>query len=260
MTARNRTPVRYREVSLTEVDVPLTEAALRDLLVGRDAYRRTRFIVVRRGSATALVEVEKAASEPLFSPITAVRLLAGPGECVVVEDPDVDTAVPSDLAAAARTLSSPPRCVVVHGRYEHVSFLLDPQPLRMRVLETVPPSPPKLVEQVRRVLGVADDLPPIEVEPVLVDLHDLARRRPSNHYLLPCRAGATAPPGARLDYLDERPPRGDWVLVGCERSRQIHRWVYGDEPPNVDSCPRAMLTGMANGAMACWPTLTKCCL
>lgn len=256
MTARNRTPDRYRDVSVADVDVPLTAAALSELLLGRDAYRRTKFIVVRRGSETALVEIEKATTDPLFSPITAVRLLAGPEECAVVDAPDLDPAVPSDLAAAARRLPSPARCVIVHGRFEHVSFLLDPAPLRMRVLETVPPSPPKLVEQVRRVLSVADDLPPIEVEPVLVDLHDLARTRPSGHYLLPCRAGATAPPGARLDYLDELPPRGDWVLVGCERSRQIHRWVYGDVPPNVDSCPRAMASDLTGGE----PTLTKCCL
>jgi len=244
MTARNRTPDRYREVSLAEVDVPLTEAALRELLLGRDAYRRTRFIVVRRGPQTALVEVEKETTEPLFSPITDVRLLAGADECAVVDAPDLDPAVPSDLATAARRLPSPARCVIVYGRFEHVSFLLDPQPLQMRVLETVPPSPPKLVEQVRRVLSIADDLPPIEVEPVLVDLHELARTRPSGHYLLPCRAGATAPPGARLDYLDERPPRGDWVLVGCERSRQIHRWVYGDVPPNADSRPRSQVGDM----------------
>src|SRR5690606_28291785 len=104
MTARNRTPDRYRAVSLAEVDVPLTEAALRELLLGRDAYRRTRFIVVRRGPQTALVEVEKETTEPLFSPITDVRLLAGADECAVVDAPDLDPAVPSDLATAARRL------------------------------------------------------------------------------------------------------------------------------------------------------------
>lgn len=78
MTARNRTPDRYRDVSVADVDVPLTAAALSELLLGRDAYRRTTFIVVRRGSETALVEIEKASTDPLFSPITAVRLLAGP--------------------------------------------------------------------------------------------------------------------------------------------------------------------------------------
>ncbi|NIQ52031.1 MAG: hypothetical protein GWN71_00655, partial [Gammaproteobacteria bacterium] len=97
-----RTPDRYRDVSVADVDVPLTAAALSELLLGRDAYRRTKFIVVRRGLQTALVEIEKATTDPLFSPITAVRLLAGPEECTVVDAPDLDPAVPSDLAAAAR--------------------------------------------------------------------------------------------------------------------------------------------------------------
>jgi hypothetical protein len=253
MTVRNLTPNRYREVTLAEMDVPLTETALTERFLGREAYRRTRFIIARRGFDVALLRVDKASEQPLFSPITAVEVLAGPDESRLVEDPQIDAAVPSQLAAAARTLGSEVRCVVVQGRYGHVSFLLDPAPLRIRVVETVPPHPPKLVDQVRRVLDVADDLPPIEVEPVLVDLHALARTRPADHYLLPCRAGGTAPPGARLDYLDERPPRGDWVLVGCARSREIHRWCYGDEATTVDACPRDMVTGAE-------PTLTKCCL
>lgn len=253
MTIRNLTPDRYREVTLAEMQVPLTHRALSEVLVGREAYRRTRYIIVRRGAEVALVEVTKASTVPLFSPITAVRLLARPDECRLVQAPEADTAVPTQLAAVARGLGEDVRCVIVQGKYGHVSFVLNPAPVQIRVVETVPPTPPKLVDQVRRLLKVADDLPPIDVEPVLIDLHELARARPSDHYLLPCRAGDTAPPGARVDYLDERPPRGDWVLVGCARSREIHRWCYGDEPPTVDACPRDMAAGAGL-------TLTKCCL
>ncbi|HEX6327566.1 MAG TPA: hypothetical protein VFZ72_13425 [Jiangellaceae bacterium] len=253
MTTRNLTPDRYREVTLAEMEVPLTQHALSEVLVGREAYRRTRFIIVRRGIEVALVEVTKASTAPLFSPITAVRVLAEPDECRFVHAPEVDTAVPSSLAAVAGGLGKQVRCVIVQGKYGHVSFVLDPAPIRIRIVETIPPSPPKLVDQVRRLLEVADDLPPIEVVPELIDLHELATALPSDHYLLPCRAGETAPPGARVDYLDERPPKADWVLVGCARSREIHRWCYGGEPPTVNTCPRDLATGGG-------PTLTKCCL
>jgi hypothetical protein len=253
MTMRNLTPDRYREVTLADAGVPLTQAALTEWLVGREAYRRTRYIVVKRASEVALVEVTKASLEPLFSPIRSVRLLAGPGECRLVDSPETDTAVPTQLAAVAESHAPDARCVVVRGRYEHVSFILEPMPLQVRIVETVPPSPPKLVDQVRRVLDVADDLPPLAIEPRLIDLHELATGRPAGHYLLPCRDGGVRPSGARLDYLDERPPRADWVLIGCARSREIHRWCYGDEPPTVDACPRVMVDGAA-------PTLTKCCL
>src|SRR5262249_9437403 len=81
------------------------------------------------------------------------------------------------------------RCVIVRGRYGHVSFIADPAPVRVTVVEVVPPRPAKLVDQLTRVLDLAEDLPPVELVPELVDLAELAGSRPSGHYLFPCRAG-----------------------------------------------------------------------
>jgi len=36
------------------------------------------------------------------------------------------------------------------------------------------------------------------------------------------------------------PKRQDWVLVGCERSRQVHRHVYGDDSPCIELCPKEL--------------------
>jgi hypothetical protein len=85
-----------------------------------------------------------------------------------------------------------------------------------------------------------------------VHLADLAAHRPSAHYLLPCRGSGGEVPGAQVSYLDEHPERADWTLLGCARSRQIHRHFYGDDPPTVDFCPKADLGP--------GPVLTKCCL
>jgi hypothetical protein len=57
-----------------------------------------------------------------------------------------------------------------------------------------------------------------------------------------------------VHFLDERPPRADWTLVGCERSLQIHEHHYGDRPPSTDICPQRR-TGSRET-----PTLLKCCL
>jgi hypothetical protein len=168
---------------------------------------------------------------------------------------EVDTTIPTAMARAARQLAPQARCVVVQGRYEHISFICDPRPLPIRVVEVTPPEPAKLVDQVRRVLDVAEELPPIEVVPELIDLRQLAAQRPAEHYLFPCRGGGGAVEGARVSYLDQRPPRADWCLVGCTRSVQLHRWFYGDLPPMVSTCPRE-LAGSAGTAI----TLTKCCL
>jgi hypothetical protein len=258
---RNLVPARYRSVSVADVGVDLNEVGLRSLLVGREAYRRTAYIVARRGDRAALVRVEKASDESLFSPILTVEVLAGPDECALVEDSETDVGVPSQLARAAKELAPAARCVIVTGRYQHVNFILDPAPSVVRVVEVSPPLPAKLLDQAQRVLDVADDLPPIELQGEVVDLEALAATHPADRYLLPCRGSGAAPPGAEVAYLDQRPPPPDnehpWTLVGCARSRQLHRWFYGDaEPPTVDICPRELAAARPTSV----PTLTKCCL
>ena len=61
------------------------------------------------------------------------------------------------------------------GRYGHVSFIIDPAPLRITVQEVAPPYPAKLLDQARRVLALAEQLPPIELVPDVVELDDLAQ-------------------------------------------------------------------------------------
>jgi hypothetical protein len=252
----NLVPAQYREVSVTEVPVPLEEGALRAYLAGRAVYRRTRYVIARNGDACMVAEVSKESEQPLFSPVTSVTVLARADETSMVDAPDIDTAVPTQLARAAAGHAPGARCVIVRGLYGHVSFILDPVPVRIRVLEVVPPWPPKLVDQLKRVLDVAEDLPPVELVPELVDLRDLAARRPASRYLFPCRAGQGAQDQAEVSYLDEIPPREPWTLVGCARSLAIHDWFYGDEVPQVDMCPRNLAAREAAGG----PLLTKCCL
>jgi hypothetical protein len=259
----NLVPTQYRNVSVAEVATGLDEASLRAHLMGRPVYRRTQYLVARRGDACAVAEVSKESQQPLFSPVTGVALIAGAEETAFVDAPETDTGVPTQLARVAARCAPHARCVVVRGRYGHVSFIADPAPARIRVVEVVPPRPAKLVDQLTRVLDVAEDLPPVELVPDLVDLAELAASRPAEHYLFPCRAGGR-PVGAGAErgggtgrapgvsYLDEVPPRRPWTLVGCARSRAIHDWFYGGPVDTVDMCPRA-LAGPG-------PVLTKCCL
>ncbi len=274
----NLVPARYRNVSVASVPVPLAEDSLRAHFTGRPAYRHTRYIVVQRAGATgegepaALVEVTKRSAAPLFSEIAAVEMMARPDETVFVEEPAADTGIPTVLGRIAAQRAPGARCVIVRGRYGHVGFIADPAPVRIRVVEVVPPRPAKLVDQASRVLELAEDLPPVELAPELTDLAALAGSSPAAHYLFPCRAGAgTGAAQARdaqardamagdamVSYLDEIPPRADWTLVGCARSRAIHDWFYDGEAPVVDICPRNLARSAAAGRAG--PVLTKCCL
>ena len=262
---------------MASVPVPLDEASLRAYFLGRPAYRRTRYIVARAAKpgtastgtavagtasagavrATAVVEVSKHSAAPLFSEITAVTLIAGPAETAFVDAPDADTGIPTALSQVAAQRAAGARCTVVQGRYGHVGFIVDPAPVRIRVVEVVPPHPAKLVDQARRVLELAEDLPPVELVPELTDLRLLADSHPAGHYLFPCRAGL-AVAGAEVSYLDEIPPTADWTLIGCARSREIHDWFYQREVPAVDICPRNL--ALRSASQRPGPVLTKCCL
>ena len=217
----NLVPAQYREVSVTEVPVPLEEGALRGYLAGRPVYRRTRYVIARNGDACMVAEVSKESEQPLFSPVTSVTVLARADETTMVDAPDIDTAVPTQLARAAAGHAPGARCVIVRGLYGHVSFILDPAPVRVRVLEVVPPWPPKLVDQLSRVLDLAEDLPPVELVPELVDLRDLAARRPAARYLFPCRAGHGAQDQAEIS-LPGRDPAPRAVDAGRVRPLPGH--------------------------------------
>jgi len=91
----NLVPAQYREVSVTEVPVPLEEGAVRGYLSGRPVYRRTRYVIARNGPASMVAEVGKESGQPLFSPVTSVTVLARADETALVDAPDIDTAVPT---------------------------------------------------------------------------------------------------------------------------------------------------------------------
>ncbi|WP_113703506.1 DUF7714 family protein [Nonomuraea lactucae] len=248
----NMVPSAYRCVSVARVD---RTDDLPRLFLGREAYRHTRFLVVRDDAGgTALLRVEKESDGPLFSPISSVEVLAPREECAYVLAPEADVAVPSTLARIALSRAPGVPAVVVEGMYGHVSFIGHPAPLRLVVQEVVPPEPPKLLDQVRRLLEVADDLPPIVPVADTVTFEELAARTPAERYLLPCGGSGVTVAHAPTAYLDQRPEPGKWTLLGCARSREIHEWFYGERPPTVEMCPRSRARDPRV------PTLTKCCL
>ena len=210
----------------------------------------------------ALVELARDGSEALFSAAVAARVLAPAGDCAYVRDDTVDPGVPSHLARAAAQRPDH-RCVVVEGRYRHVSFLLNADPVRVTVVDVVPPEPSKLVDQVARVLDSAEDLPPISVSERIVDSRSLvaeAATPSSEGLIVPCRGGGIEIEGMEVSHLDERPSFSGSTLLGCERSQQIHRWFYGaDAARTIDWCPRRLIDvgGVSDGAGL---ILSRCCM
>ena len=127
---------------------------------------------------------------------------------------------------------------VVQGRFEHVNFIWRPAPVQIRVTEVIPPHPPKLLAMAEQVVAYDEDLPPVDLVLDAVDVTELVAANPAPHYLLPCR-GSGVPAEGEVSFLDTHPPyHDDWLLIGCERSRQFHEHFYLTEPARVDLCPR----------------------
>lgn len=257
---KNFVPLPYRRVAVREVDFPLTEPALRENLLGREAYRRTEFIVLRRGDARAIARIEKENPDDLFSAITSVELFAPPSECVWVDDAAIDVGNPSQLAAKARAAGvGADRTLIVHGKYEHVNFIYRPEPIVIRVVDVIPPEPAKLWTMAQQVLAFAEGLPPVELQYEPIDLVALARAHPAPAYLFPCQASGIDV-GAPVHFLDTRPEWREWTMIGCERCAQLHRHFYNREPEQVDYCPRKLTGERAPRAGTAGLILTKCCL
>lgn len=253
---RNYVELPYRGVSVQPYDGDMTEAAIATHLLGREAYRRTNAIVLRGAAGRyALVTIGPRDVAPLFSPIEELEVLALPDNCRFVLDPETDCANPSALARLAeRSGVGVDSTLICQGKYDHVNFIHHPDPLVIRIVEVSPPDPPKLYHLIKHVLSYAD-LPPIKVELERIGLRELAEGAHPAAFLVPCRSGGLDELSAPVHFLDERPAdREDWTLIGCERSLQFHRHYYGDEPPRIEMCPRA-IAGKRNDL-----TMLKCCL
>jgi hypothetical protein len=242
----------YRGVSVQ--DAPsLKPDALLEHVRSRRVYRRTEFIVAVHGEERALVQLERGDGDGILVGVRDARVLAGPDQVAFVVDGTVDTGNASQLA---RVSDRDALVTVVEGRFQHVNFIYAPAPLRIRVVEVVPPFPPKLLDMARTVLEYDEELPPLQLDLVAIDLRVMAAEHPAEHYLFPCRC-AGLDLGAPVDFLDAGPPAAaDWTLLGCERSRQIHEALYGHDPhERVDFCPL-----LVEGEPGPEPTLLKCCL
>lgn len=255
-------PHQYRGVAFTDVDFPLDEETLLDYFLTHQVYRRTQYAVAHHLGQFAVLEVTKVQDQDLFVDVADVTVLAGPDDCLFVDRPDIDTAVPSQLAQVAEELDAGDRAVIVRGLYEHVNFTFGSLARRVHVLDVAPPHPAKLVNQVERILDTAEGLPPVQCVPQVLDLESMARSTTAQHYLLPCRGGGVTVGDAEISYLDEVPLADpEWVLLGCARSRAIHDHFYpaiGAHLEQIDICPAALAEELplpGGGSR-----LTKCCL
>lgn len=243
-------------LSIQEVDVPLDEGSIRSYLLSREVFFLTDYVALRCGGRIALVAVRKEPIDALFSRVVDVRVLAGPDQVAWIDASDTDTTNVTALALAARSNGRPGiLAYLIEGRYNHVNFIWQPSLVPVTVRDVVPPDPPKLFTMAQQVVAFDQDLPPIDLVLDAVDIGALAAEHPAQRYLLQCR-GSGVDLGVPTEFLDTHPSqRQNWLLIGCQLSRQMHQHFYGDEPDCVETCPLRRVDPPFTDV-----ALTKCCL
>ena len=250
---KNLVPLPYSRIAVQMAAFDLDETAIREFLRGKQVWFETDYVVFRHGEQCAIGRIEKTAPKDFFSQITSVEIVSLPSATCWVDDSSVDTGNPSALAEKANSLGmGPSETLVVNGLYEHVCFIHRPAPAVIDVFDLSPPDTPRLLDMARRVLAYKT-FPPTIIRPHVQRIPDLASNVSGKALLFPCGISQLKRM-MNAFYLDERPERHDWVLVGCERSRQIHHHLYGEDCPRIELCPRKLFD--PGNALA----LMRCCM
>lgn len=224
-----------KDVSIRDVDVPLDPDSISELMEGWVAYVRTDHLVLRNGDDLAVVHLHKKPGTGLFRETTGFEIVSLPEDTVFVDDPEMDVL---NLPALARLQTEHPgKGVVVRGMFSHINFFKDIEPLRLTVVDSIPPSPAKLGVLVRRALDSGYVDLPVVAQERIVDMAAMVPSVKTESVMFPCRvSNLSAPiPYCFLDDAPEDP--GDVTLIGCHLSRRIFNSIYGRDPPFINVCP-----------------------
>ena len=229
-------PDHCKDVSVREVNFELTQDNIDRHALGKKAYTRTDFIILRNGEQHSVIRVFKEGGTDLFRPICAHKVISLPEGTVFVKNEELDVLSRSQMAKVAR--QHPGKTVVVQGLFNHVSFAQETEIIELHVLDVIPPTPSKLMVLLEKALSAGlVDLP---VFPVLdvINLNLLEKQVATSKVMFPCRASGITTAKEVL-FLDETPrsPK-DVTLVGCDLSRRIFQSIYKEKPKFINMCAR----------------------
>lgn len=239
-----------KDVSIHEVDVGLDPQSIAGLMDGWRSYVRTEGLVLRHGDEYAVVELHKADGSGLFREVDGYRIVSLPEDTVYVEDPDLDVLnLPAMAAVASR---HPGKTVVVRGMFSHISYMSGVEPMRLAVVDSVPPTPAKLGVLVRIALMSGYVEHPVVPELTVIDMADKVGDVRTPGVMFPCRVSNLSADRPYF-FLDDAPePDVPVTLIGCHLSRRIYRDLYGSDVPFISVCPADHIDPSQR-------TIVKCC-
>lgn len=244
-------PMHCREVSLWKVDFKLDANTIRRKLKDKEAYTRTKYVVLKKGKQYAVVELKKTKRRTLFNDITSVKIISLPKDTTFIEDPEVD--VLSKPLLADRASKSKKETVIVRGLFEHISFVHKLKFKEIRIVEVAPPFPPKLTTLVKMALSTEEIETPVRIVEEIIDIRELAKKVKTKEIVFACEAGGLKIPKKKSLYIDRNPSIKNATIVGCDLTKRVAKHLYGKDLLFIDMCPRKLVTESRI------PTLVKCC-
>lgn len=239
-----------KDVCVRDVNVVLDENGIDSLMKDWTAYSRAEYIVFRNGDDLAVVGIEKALGVELFKKVTGYKVISLPKDTVFVEDPELDVLNLPCLAEIQE--EHPSKTVVVRGMFSHISFIKDLKPLKLTVIDSVPPYPSKLGVLVRRALDSGYVDLPVIAENIILDMSEMSSDVDTEGIMFPCRvSGLTS--DRPTYFLDDAPElKHDVTLVGCHLSKRIFESLYKKDVKFINVCPADFTEGHGK-------TIVKCC-
>lgn len=240
-----------KDISMRDVDFPLTEKNISETLSKWNAYVRTEYIVLRNKEELAVVKINKEKSDSLFRKVSSVEIVSLPENTVFVRDHEVDVLNISDLASVQERY--PEKSVVIEGMFSYISFVSELKTVKLRVIDNIPPGPSRLRILVGRALSSGLVEHPIIPKYEDNDLEKKIKYVKTEAVMFPCEVS-----GMKADipfyFLDKSPElEHDVTLIGCGLSNRIFHALYGRDVPFINVCP---LDAVPNDGMK---TIVRCC-
>ena len=114
-------PQHCKEVSLKRVSFPLTKEAIKKNLIGRLAYKKTKYIALNNDDDWAIVGIVKSPGLDLFRDIEDVDIISLPDTTTYLEDDEIDVLSPTRMAEKAEEVGT--ESLILKGKFEHISFI-----------------------------------------------------------------------------------------------------------------------------------------
>ncbi|MCL1811618.1 MAG: hypothetical protein FWG41_05320 [Methanomassiliicoccaceae archaeon] len=240
-----------KDISLRDVDFPLTEKSISDAVLSWNVYVRTEYLVLRNGNDLAVIRVSKEGAEGLFRKVGGVETISLPKDTFFIKDPAVDVLNVPALAAISER--HPRKTIVIEGMFSHIGLILGMKVLKLRVIDNIPPAPSKLRVLVDAALSSGFIDHPIIPEHIDIDLFDKVRQVETEAAMFPCRVS-----GLKAEmpfyFLDAAPEiKHEVTLIGCDLSKRIYHSIYGKDPGFINVCPADAVP--KDGIK----TIVKCC-